>query len=476
MKREYDAVVVGSGPNGLAAAITLAEAGLAVLVVEVMERPGGGLRSGELTLPGFYHDACAAVLPLAVASPFFRRLPLERHGLEWVEPPLPAAHPLDGGRAVAVHRSLEETAEALGIDGNSYAKLFGHLVQRSAPLLEELLAPLVRFPRRPALLARFGLPALLPASVLARLRFRTEGGKALFAGMAAHSVLPLEAFGSAAFGLVLTLLAHVAGWPFVKGGTANLAAALCSYFTSLGGEIATGWKVETLDELPKARAYFFDTAPRDLARIAGTRLPERYRARLLRFRHGPGVCKVDYALDAPVPWLAGVCRHAGTVHLGGSLKEIAASERSAWQGRHAERPFVIVAQPSLFDPERAPEGTHVLWAYAHVPHGSGTDVAERIEAQIERFAPGFRKHILARCVRTAAQLEAYNPNYPGGDINCGVQDLRQMFVRPVLSPAPYATPDPTIYLCSSATPPGGGVHGMCGYHAARAALTRLGLG
>lgn len=476
MARAYDAVVVGSGPNGLAAAVTLAEAGLEVLVVEAREQPGGGLRTEELTLPGFSHDTCAAALPLAVASPFFARLPLERHGLEWIEPTVPAAHPLDSGRAVAVYRSLEQTAEALGADAGSYRKLFGPLVEESAALLEEILAPLIRLPRRPALLARFGVPALFPASVLARLKFRTAEARALFAGMASHSVLPLEAFASSAFGLVLTLLAHAAGWPFAKGGTASLAAALASYFTSLGGELATGWKVESIDELPKARTYLFDTAPKDLVRIAGRRLPERYRARLLRYRYGPGVCKVDYALDAPVPWLADVCRQAGTVHLGGTLEEIAASERSPWHGNHAERPFVIVTQPTLFDPQRAPKGMHVLWAYAHVPHGSTTEVAERIEAQIERFAPGFRKHILARCVRTAAQLEAYNPNYPGGDINCGVQDLRQMFVRPVLSPAPYATPDPTIYLCSSATPPGGGVHGMCGYHAARAALTRLGLG
>lgn len=472
MRREYDAVVTGSGPNGLAAAITLAEAGWSVLVVEAKERPGGGMRTAELTLPGCLHDVCAAVLPLAVASPFFARLPLEEHGLEWIHPPIPLAHPLGGDRAVAVDRSVGRTAEALGPDGRAYERLYRPLVETSTQLFEEILRPL-RLPRHPVVLGRFGLRALMPATAFANLSFRTAGGKALFAGMAAHSFLPLEQWGTAAFGLVLNLLAHVAGWPFAKGGAQSLAGAMISYLRSLGGEVATGWEVSSIEELPRARAYLFDTAPKHLVRIAGERLPKGYVKRLLRFRHGPGVCKVDYALDGPVPWLAGACWEAGTVHVGGTLEEIAASERAPWRGEHADRPFLIVAQPSLFDETRAATGVHTLWAYAHVPHGSGVDVAERIEAQIERFAPGFRKRILARHVRTAREMEAYNPNYVGGDINCGAQSLTQIAARPVLSATPYATPAPDIYLCSSATPPGGGVHGMCGYHAAKAVLARL---
>ena len=473
-QRAYDAIVVGSGPNGLAAAITLARAGRSVCVLEGAPTLGGGMRSAELILPGFVHDVCSAIQPLAIASPFFRALPLAQRGLTWVQPPAPVAHPFDDGTAVVVERSVAATAARLGADGAAYARLFLPLADHAEALLVDILGPL-RLPCHPLVLARFGLFALWPVTALARQHFRGERARALLASLAAHSMLPLERPLSAAFALVLASVAHAVGWPLARGGSQRIAAALVAYLRALGGEAVVDSPVSSLDELPPARAVLADVAPRGLLALAGGRLPAGYRRRLAGYRYGPGVCKVDYALDGPVPWRAEDCARAGTVHVGGTMDEIAAGERAVWRGEHPEWPFVIVAQQSLFDPTRAPAGKQTLWAYCHVPSGSNRDLAPRIEAQIERFAPGFRERILARAVRTAADLERENPNYVGGDINGGVQDLRQLFTRPMARLVPYATPLPGLFLCSASTPPGGGVHGMCGYHAARAAL-RAGLG
>jgi phytoene dehydrogenase-like protein len=465
----HDAVIVGAGPNGLAAAITLARAGRSVLVVEGKETIGGGTRSAELTLPGFVHDVCAAIHPLGVASPFFRGLPLADHGLEWVFPPAAIAHPLDDGSAILVQRSVAATAAQVGGDGAAYRRLMGPLAADWRNVLGEMLGPL-RFPRHPLSMVRFGLPALLPAATLAKMLFRGERARAVFAGMAVHAMIPLERPATAAFGLMLGILAHGIGWPMARGGSQRIADALAAHLRSLGGEIRTGHLVERVDDLPSASAILFDVTPRQLEKIVGDRLPSPYRRKLQGYRYGPGVFKVDYALDAPVPWRAVECLQAGTVHLGGTLDEIASSERAVWRGEHPERPYVLFVQQTPFDPTRAPVGKHTAWAYCHVPHGSTVDMTGRIEAQIERFAPGFRERILARSTRTAAEMAAYNPNYIGGDINGGVQDLRQLYTRPVASLTPYATPARGIYLCSSSTPPGGGVHGMCGYFAAQAAL------
>jgi len=465
---EYDAVVVGSGPNGLAAAITLASAGRSVLVLEANDTIGGGTRSAELTLPGFVHDVCSAIHPLGAGSPFFNSLPLERFGLEWIQPEIALAHPLEGGRAAALYRDVAETAAGLRED--AYGRLMRSLVRDWGSLVQEILQPVLHLPRHPFLLARFGVAALCPASLLARLLFRREESRALFAGMAAHSFLPLEAPASAAIGLVLGLAGHAVGWPLPRGGSQAIADALGGYLHELGGKIETGRRVDDLAELPKARVVLLDVTPWQFLRMAGDRLPPRYRRRLARFRHAPGVFKIDYALSAPIPWAADACRRAGTVHLGGTLDEIAAGERQVTQGRHPERPFVLAAQQSLFDSSRAPSDQHTLWAYCHVPHGSRVDMSERIEQQIERFAPGFRDCILARSCRATADLEMGNANLVGGDINGGAANLRQLIARPILSPTPYRTPLKGVYLCSASTPPGGGVHGMCGYHAARAAL------
>ncbi|MEZ4767892.1 MAG: NAD(P)/FAD-dependent oxidoreductase [Caldilineales bacterium] len=474
MTKHYDAVVVGSGPNGLAAAITLAQAGCSVLVIEGKETVGGGLRSQELTLPGFIHDPCSAVHPLGMASPFFRSLPLERFGLRWIQPDAPLAHPLDTGEAgaVLVERSLDATAARLGVDADRYRLLMEPLVESWEDLLGDILGPL-RVPRHPLLYARFGASAVLPASALARNLFKAERARALLAGLACHSIIPLERPLSAAFGVTLGLLAHGVGWPIPAGGSQQVTDALVGYLRSLGGDLVTGWTVQRLAELPAADAYVFDITPRQLLQIAGERLPSGYIRQLRHFRYGPGVFKLDLALDGPIPWTDPNCARAGTVHVGGTLAEIAAGERAVWQGQHPQHPFVLLAQQSLFDPSRAPAGKHTVWTYCHVPSGSTVDMTERIEAQIERFAPGFRERILARHTRSAAAMEAYNPNYIGGDINAGVQDLRQQFTRPAIRPVPYTTPDPQIYLCSSSTPPGGGVHGMCGYWAAQAALRRI---
>ncbi len=470
---DYDAIVVGAGPNGLAAAITLARANRSVLVLEANDTIGGGVRSAELTLPGFTHDICSAILPLTVASPFFSSLPLNELGSNFIYPPTPFAHPLDDGTAVTLERSIQATSEMLSTDATAYRRLMQPLVDEHEKIIPELLRPLPIPPHHPIALARFGLPAMVPARALAQLLFKSEPARALFAGVAAHSMLRLEQAATSAYALALLLTAHAVGWPLVRGGSQQLANALATYLKSLGGKIETGRRVESIDELPSARAILFDLTPRQIVRIAGKRLPDGYRRALERFRYGPGVFKMDFALDGPIPWRAKECTRSGVVHLGGTLGEIAESERAVWRGEALEKPYVLLAQQSLFDSTRAPSGKHTAWAYCHVPNGSTFDMSDRIEAQIERFAPGFRNRILARSKLSPAALEQHNANYVGGDINGGVGDLRQLFTRPVARLVPYSTPVKGIYICSSSTPPGGGVHGMCGYNAARGVLENL---
>ena len=465
------AVVVGAGPNGLAAAIVVARAGVPVRVIEAASAPGGGARSAELTLPGFVHDPCSAIHPTAVASPLFRELDLAAHGLEWVTPPAAVAHPLGGDRAAVLDGTWEGTAASLGRDGAAWRRLFGPPVRDVERLLPSLLGPILRFPRHPVALARFGLPAMLPVTALARIAFRDDPARALFGGIGAHSMLPLAAPFSAAFAMALGLFAHAYGWPMARGGSGAIASALTAELRSLGGEIVTGHRVERIDELGPARAVLFDLAPRQVVAIAGERLAPRTRRGLEGFRYGPGVFKVDWALDGPIPWTAPGVRRAATVHLGGRLPELVASEAAVARGRHPERPFVLLAQQTPFDPSRAPAGKHTAWAYCHVPSGSQVDMAAAIEDQVERFAPGFRDLVLARATRNAVEMEAYDANYVGGDVNGGVQDWRQLLFRPVVSLDPYHLGG-GLYLCSSSTPPGGGVHGMCGWHAARSALRR----
>jgi phytoene dehydrogenase-like protein len=472
------AVVIGSGPNGLAAAITLAGAGVQVVVHEAEEQLGGGLRSAELTLPGFVHDVCSSIHPLGLASPLFRTLELD---VEWIQPDVPAAHPLDDDSAVVLERALAATAAGLGRDGPAYGRLAGPLVESWGQVERALLGPhpisaraVLRLGDR---LGVRGLAAALraglaPARALAESRFADERTRGWFAGHAAHSMLPLERRPTAGFALALAVLGHVVGWPFPRGGSQRLADALAAKLRQLGGEIRTSSRVESL---PAADIVLADVVPRELLRLAHGRLPERYARRLRSYRHGPGAFKLDWALDSAIPWRAAECRRAGTVHLGGSLDEISASEWGVWRGRSVEHPFVLLAQTSLFDPTRAPAGQHTAWAYCHVPSGSAEDMTERIEAQVERFAPGFRELVLARHAMGPAELEARNRNLVGGDLNAGAMDLGQLLFRPVRKLVPYRTPLKGVYLCSAATPPGGGVHGMCGYSAARIALKDLAL-
>lgn len=467
-----DAIVIGSGPNGLAAAIALAAAGRAVRVYEANDTIGGGCRSAELTEPGVIHDTCSAIHPLAASSPFFGSLPLERHGLEWIHPPAPLAHPLDDGTAVMLERSVDETARGLGHDAGAWRRVIGGVVRDWGRLRGVMTGPVLQFPRHPIALARFGTLALLPAAALAGIAFRDARARALFAGCAGHSFLPFTAPLSASFGLGIAASGHAVGWPVARGGSQRIVDALASHLRSLGGEIVTGEEITTIAELPAARAYLFDTSPRDLERIAAPRLPAGYRRTLRRYRYGPGVFKLDLLLDGPIPWRAAECARAGTVHLGGTFEEIAAAEAQVARGEHPERPFVLVAQQSLFDPSRAPAGLHTVWAYCHVPNGSTVDMTERIERQLERFAPGLRDRVRARHVMGPREVERGNANYVGGDISCGSHAGLQFLARPAARIVPYETPAREVYLCSAATPPGGGVHGMCGFHAARAALRR----
>jgi phytoene dehydrogenase-like protein len=464
-----DTIVVGSGPNGLAAAITLVRAGYSVLVREARPTIGGGVRSAALTLPGFTHDVCSAIHPFGLGSPFLRSVPLAEHGVRFVHSPIPLAHPFDDGTAAVLRRSVGETAELLGVDAAAYDRLMGPLVGEWERMVDILLGPL-RPTRHVRALARFGWLGLRSARGLAESAFAGDRARALFAGLAAHAMLPLEQPPTAAFGLILGMLGHAVGWPLIEGGSQRLPDGLAAYLRSLGGEVIAEAGVDSVADVAPARTVLLDLTPRQIIRVAGDRLPESYRDQLGRYRYGPAAFKVDWALAGPVPWRAPECRVAGTVHLGGTIDEIATSERAVWRGECPERPFVLVAQQSLFDSTRAPPSQHTLWAYCHVPNGSTVDVTDRIEAQIERFAPGFRELVLARHVMSPLALQRYNPNYVGGDINGGVEDLRQLWTRPTLRLNPYTTPVPGLYLCSSSTPPGGGVHGMCGYWAARAAL------
>lgn len=467
-----EAVVVGAGPNGLAAAITLAQAGRSVTLLEAEDEIGGGTRSSELTLPGFVHDVCSAIHPMGVSSPFLRRLPLAEHGLSWVVPPAAVAHPFDDGSAVVLSRSFAETAATMDGDGAAWRSLIEPFASRADALLLDLLAahPLAP-PRRPWLKLRFGLLALRSARGLARARFRSERVRGFFAGLAAHSILPLEAPLTASFGLVFGVLGHANGWPFARGGSRAIAVAMASHLRSLGGQIETGRRVSRWEDLPRSRAVVFDLAPAAVAAIAGARLGG-YRRVLEAYRHGPAAFKLDYALDAPIPWKAAACARAATVHLGGTLDEIAESERACHEGRVADRPFVLLAQQSLFDPTRAPAGRHTAWAYCHAPHATTEDMAARIEAQIERFAPGFRDRVLARSVLTPAAFSARNANCVGGDIAGGATTFPQLLFRPGLRYDMHATPDRSIFIGSASTPPGPGVHGLCGHYAARSALVR----
>ena len=466
--RDFDAIIIGSGPNGLSAAITLQREGLSVLLLEGKDVIGGGLRSAELTLPGFTHDVCSAIHPMAAASPFFKTLPLQSHGLEWLYPEIAAAHPFDDGTAVILKKSAEQTAALLGRDERAYLDLIKPVVKSWPLIVNDVLGPLT-IPSHPLDMAKFGLKALSSALTLSK-RFSTKEAKGLWAGMAAHSIQPLSNLATSAIGIVLMAAGHLGGWPIPKGGSQTIANALASYFKSLGGTIETDFYVKSLIQLPSANAILFDVTPRQLLEIAGHKFSSIYKWQLERYRYGMGVFKIDWALDDKIPFTAEECHNAGTVHIGNTIEEISESEHTSSSGRISEKPFVLLAQQSLFDSSRAPHGKHTAWAYCHVPNGSKTDMTNAIESQVERFAPGFKERILARHVFNTEQMEEYNPNYIGGDINGGIIDIGQIFTRPVISTSPYKTSAKGLYICSSSTPPGGGVHGMCGYHAAKKAL------
>jgi phytoene dehydrogenase-like protein len=470
VKGKYDAVVVGSGPNGLTAAVVLARAGLSVLVIEAHEEIGGGCRTAELTLPDFKHDVCSAIHPMGLLSPAFHEIALEQHGLEWADAPEPLAHPLDDGKAGLLRYSLDETAKALGADAQAWAKTFRPLLDKQHEFFGEILKP-VRIPAHPLLMARFGLTGLRSArSVLER--FKTEEARALFAGCAAHSIIPLDRAGTAAFGVILALTGHAVGWPCARGGSVKIVEALERCLRSRGGEVITGSPVRSLKDVPESGAVLFDLTPRQIAQIAGDDLPARYVRRCREFEYGPGVFKVDWALSQPMPWTNRACAGAATVHVCGTAEEVMVSEAALGRGEVAERPFVLVAQQSMFDASRAPAGKHTGWAYCHVPNGCAQDMTATIEAQVERFAPGFRDTILARHTMSPARYEQYNANLIGGDIGGGANTLMQFLFRPFVRWDPYSTPNPRLFICSSSTPPGGGVHGMCGYWAARSALRK----
>jgi phytoene dehydrogenase-like protein len=471
-----DAVVVGSGPNGLAAAIALARAGKSVRVFEAQAEVGGGLRSAELTTAGSVHDVCATVFATALESPFMNTLPLEEFGAVFAHPEIPFAHPFDDGGAAVVYRSVDATANGLGReDGAAYRRLFAPLVENHAPLMSALFAPLspATALQHPLLMSSFGLKAIRSAAGLALSLFRAEPARALFAGAAAHGLVPLEFAATAGYGLGLVLTAHSVGWPVARGGSQTVANAMTKYLASLGGEVVTGTRIDSLEQLPPHRSALFDVTPEAFVRIAGSRLSASYQSRLQAFRRGPGVFKMDWTLSSPVPWRAAECRRAGTLHLGGTFAEIAESERAAWDGRVSAHPYVLVVQPTVFDPTRAPAGRHTLWAYCHVPNGSPADMTHAIESQIERFAPGFRDCVVARHAMGPAAMEARNANLLGGDIAGGAADFAQILRRPVYGTNPYKTPIDGVFLCSSSTPPGVGVHGMCGYHASQSALRFL---
>lgn len=466
----YDAVIVGSGPNGLAAAIRLALEGLSVKIFEASDTIGGGMRTKELMQQGFHHDVCSAIHPMAAASPFMKKLPLDQYGLRWIHPEICAAHPLDDEPAAIITGDLHDTAFQLGEDEEVYKSIVGPIAENWDTLTKDFLGPL-RFPRKPFQLAAFGLKGLQPAT-LYRRHFKSERAKALFAGMAAHSILPLSSAATSAIGLIFYGAAHTGGWPIAKGGSQSIADAMGGYLESLGGIIETGFEVTDINQLPKAKAVLFDLTPLQVSDIMGDKFPSSYRNKLKKFKYGSGAFKIDYVLSEPVPWKDEQCKRAGTVHLGGTFDEIAESEKEMSKGGHPEKPFVLVAQQSLFDDSRAPKGKHTLWAYCHVPNGSTVDMTDAIEIQIERFAPGFKETIVQKQTMNTEDLHEYNANYIGGDINGGRQDITQLFSRPISFYQPYATPAEGIYFCSSSTPPGGGVHGMCGYHAATLALKK----